>query len=279
MNNQLDPPTVHMGATLLGDALMTLPAIEALSLHHGCRIPVTLEEVARPLFQDNPHIKLLPPGTSPTEPFIAVSPGPAFEWGFAHHAHMCAGFFPVLGLPPDLAAKPRLYLKTLDRIAPICNSICPGVTTKNDIYEPGKYITIAPFSRSCSVHTINIANKTRPVSWWVDSILKIQKELGPDISIFTLGSATDPEIPGAINWRGVPITNVCRLMKHAAVNIVGDTGLMHVAGALDAPTLWLRCASPESLVGPRTRGTYRMLSAVGPTWPVKSIIDALPSFF
>jgi len=70
-------------------------------------------------------------------------------------------------------------------------------------------------------------------------------------------------IPGAVVPRRMPLTDLARLARGARCVIGGDTGLTHLAAALEVPVLGLYCASNPALTGLHGSGRTRNLGTAG----------------
>jgi heptosyltransferase I len=81
-------------------------------------------------------------------------------------------------------------------------------------------------------------------------------------------------IPGAVVPQRMPLTDLARLARGARCVIGVDTGLTHLAAALDVPALGLYCGSNPLLTGLRGNGRVENLGAAGRPPGVAEVQDA-----
>lgn len=115
-------------------------------------------------------------------------------------------------------------------------------------------ILISPFSKSCSVHTTGIPNKTLPWHKW-EHIIKFLRTLGP---IGVLGGPDD-RTPLTISedeyYTGLSLNKVALMLRDAKLVVTIDNGISHLAATQLAPTV---------LFYPECLGTYWILPIGNP---------------
>jgi heptosyltransferase-1 len=73
----------------------------------------------------------------------------------------------------------------------------------------------------------------------------------------------------------MPLDAMARLIAGASFVIGVDTGLLHLAAALDVPLVAIFVASEPGLTGPQGRGAIKVLGARGSPPPVRDVLDAV----
>ena len=81
-------------------------------------------------------------------------------------------------------------------------------------------------------------------------------------------------IPGAVVPQRMPLTDLARLARGARCVIGVDTGLTHLAAALEVPALGLYCGSNPALTGLHGNGRVHNLGAAGRPPEVAEVQDA-----
>lgn len=220
---------------LIGDSLLLEPALSAWAERHGGRVRLYNPLPSVPLFDCHPHITIT---SQPEAGAIELSCWSALLWSVAHRRYFAAGYFEPLGLP--LGPADRLHLRLFGPLPEVADV---GI-------EPEHHVFIAPFSVSCMVHATGVADKTAPLAWWEPVIAE------SPLPVVSLGSATDPEVPGTINLRGLGLRTVAALLARARAFVTVETGLLHLAGAVCREIVYLNSATPPSLCIPPNPATH-----------------------
>lgn len=246
---------IYIGKSLLGDALFAEPALRAYSQVHGRPVPLILNGRARQLYEGNPYVDLLPEGSRANTACIKITSKAAFDLANTSGSTIISGFFPQVGLDPILYdVKPKLYFTIAPR-SPDLGS---------------KYLCIAPFSASCSVHASGVANKTIALSWWVQLVNVL------NCPVVSCGNGREPKVAGTTNLRGKPLKEVAAALKHSALVIAGDTGITAIAAALDCNIVLLNAALPYTMILPQSAGKVAIVqSHVPPSWSVSDVLKTV----
>lgn len=255
---------VFMGDSLIGDALLGEPALRALARVRGRPVRLVLRGPAAALFEHHPGVMLVDPGSDEAARIeaagIPLSPVPAARFAIRHGRHISEGYFPQLGLSPHgHDHKPRLYG---DRLGP---EFRPARGSRN-----GR-IALCPFSASCAVHKTGVPNKTIAAAWWNGLIPKLP------LPADSFGASHEPPLEGCGNCRGLPLRTVAGMLQQYELLITGDTGLSHMAAALDCDILALVSSDvPVWLTGPLTKGSLEVIdSPVPPRWTHEAVLASL----
>jgi hypothetical protein len=250
---------VSAGEQLIGDALFLEPALRALAESRQAQVVLHLLGDGRTLYRNHPLIRLAHP-TVNDHGWIKLSMPPAFAWAASHRQHICAGVFPQLGLNPSSSdVKPVLHRR-------------PSTRQCGD-RGGDRVVALAPFSRSCSVHTSGIPNKTIALAWWESLAMSL---LGLGLSPLSFGSEEEATMRNADNWRGRPLEDVVEYLAHCRLLIGGDTGLTAIAGALNLDIVLLSAAVPAWLTGPQTHGKFEnVVSRIPPRWTEREVLGAV----
>ena len=216
----------HSSPALIGDTLLTEPAITAYARSINKVVDLYVEPHMRSLYNNHPHINLLDE-IKPESKMLDCSK--AFTKAFQNNWYFGAGFFEQVGLEyvPGMRCHFGLYGDPFLRVP-----------------DKGKYILIAPFGRTCSVHTTGIPNKTIHIEWWERLVEEIPNQ------VISLGSVEDPRIRNTINLRGIDLRTVAELMYDCRCLISIETGLLHLAAACCERVIYLNSATPSWFCAP-----------------------------
>lgn len=97
-------------------------------------------------------------------------------------------------------------------------------------------ILISPFSRSCSVHTMGVPNKTLPWHKW-EHIIEFLRTLGRIGVIGAEGDRTPLEISEDEYYTGLSLNKVALMLRDCKVLVTIDNGMSHLGASQSAPTV------------------------------------------
>ena len=84
-------------------------------------------------------------------------------------------------------------------------------------------------------------------------------------------------IPGAVVPRRMALAEIARLVRAAHCVVGVDTGLAHLAAALEVPVAGIYCGSDPALTGLHGRGRLWNLGKAGQAPAVNEVLDVLPA--
>lgn len=233
--------------SLIGDYLMTTPAIRGLKMRHPdvplCCV-VNKDNAARPLMQNTPEIKGVYTKAemqimySSGDPVYKGDAGLGFSTGLSHGCTMAEAFCKVWNVPflggwykVDVPEQYRDFPKV-----------------------PAQFVVLARHSRSCTSNDpmIRRANKCLANDFWFDlSTWLLEQNYLP---VF-VGSAEDERDPAyekvpstSQKVYGEHIMNVAGLLQRAICTVSVDTGIRHMAAAVGGNLLTLNHAIPLHLI-------------------------------
>lgn len=139
----------------------------------------------------------------------------------------------------------------------------------------------APPRYYVALHATSRADKRWPEERWIE----LARRLGPQelVAVYPGGTAEERNAAARLAKHSPqavlapPMSLVqCAALLAAARGVVGvDTGLTHLAVALDVPTLGLYCATDPALTGLHGAGRVVNLGGVGSVPSVDQVLDAL----
>jgi len=244
---------------MIGDVIMTEPALRALAKTSGEPTGYRVPGLARSLFETHPDIRLMDEGTAVGKDAFWLDATESFMAGMQNCRHMTDEYFNQVGLDPDTFPDeeriPRFYGDPFD--LPI---------------SPSGKIALCPISLNCNsrTHPGAKANKNAHMSWWDELVERLPY---PAIQI---GGPDDTVIPGIELCLGRPLREAAAVMRNAVAVISVETGPGHLAGAAGARVVMMNAASPTWLYMHRGAASISAVcSSVPPCWTVDDTLLAL----
>lgn len=229
-------------SNLIGDTLYTLrPVAQYLATHPLEKVDIVASPgIAFELVKGSfPLLDIL--RERPEHIDITLSAGAAAIYASTHPinnrvTHISEAFSMMMGMPPE------------DEVFPITQ----WAQLADERYYEKEFITIAPFSRSCTIHTKGVPNKTlEPWKWgplieYLRNVgLPIRVLCGPGERLNGL-SVSENEYYTSGNLR-----NLESILKRSKFLVSVDTGVAHIASALTVKTIILwPAASNLQFIGP-----------------------------
>ena len=248
--------------SLIGDCILSEPAMTALAIRKNMSVGLYIEEHLRPLYYEHPYITLL--DQKPTNA-IKINCSKALSYAFSHNCYFGEAYFEQVGLIRK--SEDRIYYKNYH-------------STLLEKTEQKNTIVIAPFSRSCSIHNSAKANKTAPLEWWEPILHRCNRA---KLDIICLGAIDEPLFPYCTNIRGENLLKVAKTIKDSRIFISVDTGLLHIASNLAKNIVLLNAALPPVIISPKANmvnykdlSVYEISSYPGPpNWDIETLLDII----
>lgn len=241
---------VYLKPSLLGDAILTEPAMTAWSEAHGGE-PVDfyfspMNAAYACLFEHNPAIRVISSDEFDrysTRVHVKVVPDSQSAYYEAHRLKLpfAAGYFFQFGLNPD-PGKHRLHFEVFSRYLRYSQISWSGHSSNE--------IAICPNARSCmsSVYLGSLPNIKATVEWW-EPVVDFIGSYG--IKVVNIGSPDGMKIKGTDHWTGSDFRDVVRRLAGSRFVISVETGLLHLAGGIDGlPIVFLSSATPSDADDP-----------------------------
>lgn len=242
-------------AGLIGDSIWPEPALSVAGSADPrgyVNVHVT-NAVIRPLYEHNPHIRLVDePGG------VELNCSDAFWAAAGHERYFADGYFSQVGQLPRPGVRHHFKLHGFTPI----------------LYD---MIVICPFSGASG----ETGNKTNPPEWWDNLIMDYLRNipLFSSVPVYSLGSAKDPPIAGTISKRGMPLRDAAKTILEARLVITVETFGCVVAGGKEVgKTLVLNAATPPSLhftADMAYRGSHFIRDPNPKKWDMKKIAETV----
>ena len=264
--------------TGFGDTLWGTPAIRAIKKSFpNCYLAILTSPVGRELLKENPHLDKIYTVKDPV--FLAL---PKLLWNLRHEKFDTVLLFHISQRPlPALA-----YLTGASELFATegnnkgLDSLFTQLLPKKYQHEIErrldmiKAIGAEPAGGEMEVHLTEVTKfdygekplivlhpgaKDKFKQWPVEHFITVGRELAKEAQILVTGSADEveltekiaAEIPGAISLGGkLPVRKLAALMSRLKLLITNDTGPMHLAFAMQTPTIAFFAPTDPNLCGP-----------------------------
>ncbi|MCK9568519.1 glycosyltransferase family 9 protein [Candidatus Pacearchaeota archaeon] len=271
--------TLFAGVNLIGDALATTPAVREWRLNHPDE-PVWYVAQDQPIsrvLRKNPYVDrvILDPDHDKIRRMVGwgnwtkkwlFDVGAAFSYGERRNIHMAQAYGELLGVQIG-SCRPELRIVDAER------------SEAEHILGPmSRFVAVCPHSMSST--GLDTANREGNKLWgdsrWRELVLIIQ-EMG--FSVVSLGGPDDPKIfaedTGVVELHGLPIRIAAAVMDAADYVVTIDSGLAHVAAALNKNLVEIYPAVLHiEWVYPHTTHK-RVIQGYPPEIPVAKVADEL----
>lgn len=224
-------------ANLLGDGLMTTPALRAFYREKE-KEGVEITVATLPDFTAQIYSRMDVPIKVVSTPYEAI---PEEDYDFVHKLDIGCAW--QIGIPNGLAASLAFAMM----LGVAIESTLPYYIIPPEILEELDHrfdksinrILLQPYSKSCSSWTNEPANKRWQDEKWL-ALYREFKEMDSTLEILVVGGSKDyflPGIPEENHWLGKSLDEVAWMQKHAVLVVTIDSGAAHLAATQMARTV------------------------------------------